>query len=406
MRLSVLPYHTKVKEYFYNQTKTWQFFASAQTKEDQLIRFKTELLKNSYKFDPAADKGIYDKIDLAKEKLGLEQLPVTVYQAQYTDELNASIVYLKGEAHIVFTGKIIQLLSDDELLSVLAHELTHVKLYSALNSEMEIADRIITSIANNYNSDAAYYETARLFRLYTEIFCDRGALIVLGNTAPVITSLVKLSTGLDAVSAESYIKQADEILSARGFVSQANAVSHPENFIRAKAIDLWSRKGEEAEGEIVNMIEGVTELNQLDIFKQKALANLTREFLQLYLKPKWFQTSMVTGLARQYFTDFSWNEDALLNDELLDLVTNAHDSVKDYLSYILLDFCLLDPALDIIPVGWAFQFAEDLQLKDQFDAIVKKEMKLSDKKLQQHKAKMLAAYYEVKENGREQIYEG
>src|SRR5688500_14336910 len=290
MRLSVLPYHTKVKEYFYNQTKTWQFFASTQTKEDQLVRFKTELLKNSYKFDPATDKDIYDKIHLAKEKLGLEQLPVTVYQAQYTDELNASIVYLKGEAHIVFTGKIIQLLSEDELLSVLAHELTHVKLYSTLNGEMEIADRIITSIANNYNSDAAYYETARLFRLYTEIFCDRGALMVLGNTAPVITSLVKLSTGLDAVSAESYIKQADEILSSKGFVSQANAVSHPENFIRAKAIDLWSRKGEEAEEEIVNMIEGVTELNQLDIFKQKALAKLTRRFLQLYLKPKWFQT--------------------------------------------------------------------------------------------------------------------
>ena len=33
-------------------------------------------------------------------------------------------------------------------------------------------------------------------------------------------------------------------------------------------------------------------------------------------------------------------------------------------------------------------------------------MKFSDKKLQQYKEKMLAAYYEVKENEGEQIYEG
>ena len=66
---------------------------------------------------------------------------------------------------------------------------------------------------------------------------------------------------------------------------------------------------------------------------------------------------------------------------------------------------VLVPRSDIIPVGWAFQFAEDVGLKDQFDAIIKKEMKFTDKKLQQHKAKMLEAYYEVKENEREQIYE-
>ena len=63
MRLSPLPYHLKVKEYFYNQTKTWQFFASAKTKEDQLVKFKTELLKHSYKFDPSTDKGIYDAVN-------------------------------------------------------------------------------------------------------------------------------------------------------------------------------------------------------------------------------------------------------------------------------------------------------------------------------------------------------
>jgi hypothetical protein len=405
MHLSTLPYHVKVKEHFYQQTKTWQFFASAKTKDDQLVEFKAELLKNTYKFDPVSDAAIYDKVKTVKQKLGLEGLPVTVYQAQYTDELNASIVYLKNEAHVVFSGKITQLLNEEELLAVLAHELTHIKLYSMLDGEMEVADRIITSIANNHNVDASYYETARLFKLYTEIFCDRGAFAVVGDTRPVITSLVKLATSLDNVNAESYIKQADEIFSIGGASSQANAISHPENFIRAKAVDLWSRKNKEAEEEIIKMIEGTAQLDQLDIFKQKELTKLTRDVLQLYLKPKWFQTSMVIGLAKQYFADFSLNEAAILTPRISQTITDADNSVKEYLSYILLDFSLLDPMLEEIPMGWAFQFAEDIELKEVFDNIIKKELKLSDKKLQQHKAKMLAAYHDVKESEAEQIYE-
>ena len=83
-----------------------------------------------------------------------------------------------------------------------------------LEGDLEVADRIITAIANNHNSEASYYETARLFKLYTEIFCDRGAYKVIEKIAPVITSLVKASTGLDKVNAESYLKQADEIVGA------------------------------------------------------------------------------------------------------------------------------------------------------------------------------------------------
>ena len=238
---SCLPYHQKVKEHFKSQLKTWDYFAIAKNKEDQLQQFKTELLKNTYKFDPATDSFIYDKINIIKEKLGLQNLPVTVYQAQYTDELNASIVYLNAEAHIVLSGAITKLLDEEELLAVLAHELTHIKLYSMLDGDLEVADRIITAIANNHNSDASYYETARLFKLYTEIFCDRGAYIVIEKTAPVITGLVKASTGLDKINAENYLKQADEIFAAEDSLKTA-AISHPENFIRAKSYTIMARK--------------------------------------------------------------------------------------------------------------------------------------------------------------------
>jgi hypothetical protein len=405
MELQALPYHLKVCNHFRQQAKTWDFFAAANTKDDQLLQFKTELLKNTYKFDPVADSFIYDKVNLAKEKLDLPQLPVTVYQAQYTDELNASIVFLLNEAHIVFSGKITQLLTEDELLAVIAHELAHIKLYTIMSGDLEISNRIINAIANNYNSEASYYETARLFRLYTEIFCDRGAYHVLGNAGPVITSLVKAATGLDKVNAESYVKQAEEIFSVDG-ETKAGSISHPENFIRARAIRLWHDKQEAAEEEIIKMIEGSSDLDQLDIFKQKDLSALTRQFLQLYLKPKWFQSIMVNGLVKQYFQDFTWDEQIMMNTTLVDSIATAHKSIKDYLGYILLDFALVDTTLEEIPSGWAFRFAEDMQLKEVYDAIIKKELKFSDKKLQQHKQKMLAAYHEVKESESEQIYDG
>src|SRR6185503_7029142 len=198
--LLALQYHQKVKDHFKAQTKTWDYFFVAKNKEGQLQQFKTELLKNTYKFDPATENFIYDKVAIAKEKLDLQNLSVTVYQAQYTDELNASIVYLHNEAHIVFSGPVTKLLNEEELLAVLAHELTHIKLYSMLDGDLEVADRIITAIANNYNSEASYFETARLFRLYTEIFCDRGAYTVIEKISPVISSLVKVSTGLDNIN--------------------------------------------------------------------------------------------------------------------------------------------------------------------------------------------------------------
>ncbi len=401
--LSALPYHVKVRDHFKQQPKTWDHFAKAGNKEEQLQQFKTELLKNTYKFDPAADAAIYEKVALAKEKLSLENLPVTVYQAQYTDELNASVVYLHNEAHIVFSGPAIKLLDDDELLAVIAHELTHVKLFSMLDGDLEIADRIINGIANNYRSEASYYETARLFRLYTEIFCDRGAYSVMENTAPVITGLVKASTGLEKVNAESYVKQAEEIFSAVAD-TKATSVSHPENFIRAKAIQLWHDDKSTADAEIIKMIGGKTDIDQLDIFRQRELAKLTRTFLQLLLKPKWFQSTMVMAQAKQYFSDLIIDEKLLMDEQLPELIGGSHASVKEYLSYVLLDFALVDVTLEEIPAGRAFQFAEDLMLKDAYDTVVKKEMKFSDKKLQQYRQKSLAAYYEVKENEGEQIY--
>src|SRR5258708_14997531 len=157
----VLPYHLKVRDHFKEHTSTWDFFAAARTREEQLAAFQTELLKNTYRFQRESDAALYAQIDLAREKLGLDQLPVTAYQAQYANEfeLNASIVYLHQEAHIVFNGPIRERLNEAELLAVIAHELTHVRLYTLLDGELEVADRILTAIGDHPHTASPYYET-------------------------------------------------------------------------------------------------------------------------------------------------------------------------------------------------------------------------------------------------------
>ena len=436
-----LPYQLKVRDYFKQQASTWEFFAAARTREEQLVSFQTELLKNTYQFRRGTDTALYEKIDLVREKLELGALPVTAYQAQNANdpELNASIVYLHREAHLVFSGPILERLNEAELLAVIAHELTHIRLYTLLDGDLEVADRIITAIANNYNSDPPYYETARLFRLYTEIFCDRGAYAVLGDAGPVITSLVKIATGLSEVNAESYMKQAEDVFSAEPG-TQSVMPTHPENFIRARALRLWDEEqgvpaavanvaepGSEAaagdvvtpgsegvaaseeaaeneatpgsaevrsaEEAIVRMIEGKPELDRLDLFSQRELNELTALFLQEYLRPNWLQSTLVMGLAREYFPGgLEMGRDNGGVDRLIDTITGAHPSIRDYVAYVLLDFALADPSLEEMPAGRAFEFAGEMQLTAAYDPIYKKELQLSDKKWQQHKQKVFEAY--------------
>ncbi|GGB11186.1 M48 family metalloprotease [Puia dinghuensis] len=394
-----LPYHLKVRDHFKQQQPTWEFFAAARTREEQLVAFQTELLKNTYRFTREADAALYAQIDKAREKLGLDELAVTAYQAQYAnDELNASIVYLHQEAHLVFSGAIRERLNEAEMLGVIAHELTHVRLYTMLDGELEVADRIITAIANHPNSEAPYYETARLFKLYTEIYCDRGAYAVLGDTDAVITGLLKIATGLTEVNAANFMSQAESIFTAEPG-TQSETPTHPENFIRTRALRLWQEQQDQAEQAITRMIEGRPELDRLDLFSQATLHALTRNLLLEFLQPEQLRSATVLGLAHQYFPDLSWPATTATNtsanpgegatenirERLVTALAGAQPSIRDYFSYLLLDFALVDPSLEELLPGRALAFAGEIGLSAVYEPICKKELQLGDKKWQQYK---------------------
>lgn len=389
-----LSYHVKIRDFFKGQPGIWSFFSAARQREEQLTHFKTDLLKNTYQFHPQSDPILYEKIHMALEKLGLNGLAVTAYQALTNDpELNASIVCLPGEAHMVLSGGVLQILDEKELLALAAHELAHVKLNALLEGELETADRIIMSIANSPDSSAAQYETARLFRLYTEIYCDREAYSVLGDATPVITMLLKMATGLSVVHAESYIRQAEEIFSGGDRVRSAS-LTHPENFIRTRALAAGS--GAEADMVIAQMIEGVKDLDRLDVLAQATLSSLTEKLLHYYLSPGWFRTAPVMSLASQYFPKFTPGQGEI--EGLKTYLADAHESIREYFAYVLLDFALTDPDLEDVPSGYALQVAEACGISDVFEPVLKKELSYSDKQWERERKQMRSAYESQKED--------
>ena len=370
--LEPLSYHLELRDYLKShERELWNWFASAQAKADYTEHLRLDLLKSTYRLDAVGHPDLFRNVEEAKARLQLD-IPVTLYQAQNNPQLNAALYYMPGQGHVVFSGPVLTLLNSDELKSVLGHELAHYHLWERDAGEFHIADRLIQAVATDPRAAPSHEQTARRFQLYTEIFADRGSLRVTGDANPVVAGLVKLETGLSQVSASSYFKQAGEIF-AEGNVA-AEGLSHPETFIRARALALWQERGDNAAAQIRGMIEGTAALEELDLIGQQRLATATRRLLECLLRPKWFQTPATLGHARLFFADFqpAGAEDPTLGEAL----KSCDARVREYLCYVLLDFTQADADLDDTPLAAALELSRRLELDAQFEKLAAKELKM------------------------------
>ena len=170
---------------------------------------------------------------------------------------------------------------------------------------------------------------------------------------------------LSNVSALAYLKQAEEIF-AKGNIA-TEGLSHPEAFIRARALALWQEQRNEAATQISEMIEGAPALDELDVIGQTRLTSATRRLLEHLLRPKWFQTPAVLGHAKLFFADF---QPASADDLRLGNVLKFSDAkLREYLCYVLLDFAKADPDLDETPLAAALELSRQLELDVQFEKL-------------------------------------
>ncbi|KAF0178475.1 MAG: peptidase m48 ste24p [Limisphaerales bacterium] len=370
-----------------HERELWRWFASARAQADYTASLRLDLLKSAYRLAADSHVELHAAIAEAQNKLGLD-VPVTAYQAQDSPALNATLFHIPGEAHLVFSGPVLALLQGDELKSVIGHELAHYHLWAAERGEFHIADQLLQTVAQDPRASAGHEQSARWFQLYTEIFADQGSLAVTEAVEPVIAGLVKIQTGLANVSAASYLKQAEEIF--RQTNTPTEGLTHPETFIRARALDLWAKEDPAAHAEIRRMIEGVASVDELDVLGQRRLTQATRRLIGQLLRPKWFQTEAVLGHAKSYFPDFTPDDAA---DDAASEPAFSEAGLQRYFAFVLLDFAAVDPELEQLPLVAALELSRRLGWEDTFDKLAAKELRLKArevKKLRESAAEMLA----------------
>ena len=378
--LKPLPYFEEIRAYLKaEEPEVWKWYASNRVGADQADSVRFELLKSTYRVERESQPEIYEAAEEVKQKLSLD-VPATIYQAQNPEGMNASLAYVPDEAHIVFHGPLSSKLSDLELRALIAHELSHLLLWREWDGEYMIVDQILAAMTHDRNADTSHFASARLLGLYKEIFCDRGSLFVVEDPLAVVSMLVKVHTELEDVSAEGYIRQAEELFKTQ--TPKSDQFTHPEAFIRARAVKLWADREEDADAKIAKMIEGADALDQLDLLGQRKVAGLTRRMIDLLLAPSWMHTDLILGHAKMFFDDYSAPQGKSVDTALADDMKTDDKAMQDYYCYVLLDFVTTDRDLEELPLAATLVLSEQLGLKGRYSEIARKELRLRKKQLE------------------------
>jgi Zn-dependent protease with chaperone function len=379
LKLGALPYHAAVASHLRTgESALWAWFESDQTSASYSDRVKLELLKSTYRLTRTDRPDLYASADTAIEKLGVE-LPVTIYQRQGgADAANAALVFLPDEAAIMLMGNIGELLNETEMLALLGHEIAHHRLYTMEGGQYFTAARLLGWCVEQPGCEAAFAETDRLFQLHTEIFADMGALHVTGDRDAVIASLVKVTTGLKAVTPSSYLEQAEEILEK--YKQGSEGLSHPELFIRAKALDLLATDPPGI-GQTELLVRGPLDVKRLDLLGQGALSALSRKFVDHLLTPAFMRNDYTLNLAERYFPSYREGDvgpeggDVAETKALKAEVAATAKSCHDYFAYLLLDFATVDPECGDAQLAWSLDLAGQIGIFPVYEPIARKELK-------------------------------
>lgn len=372
--LEPLPYQCALRDYLQTEERAvWDWYASAKVRDDHAEAVRFDLLKSAYRLDRETSGELYTALEDAAAKLGLD-VPLTLYQAQSPQGLNITISWLPQQAHIVLHGDLAGVLTSEELRAIFGHELSHLLLWRGWDGEFLLADQVLGAILNDDHPPTAHMASARLLGLYTEIFCDRGALLVADDLHVVVSALVKTETGVSRVNAKSYLEQAEEIFA--GEKAQTKGLTHPEAFIRARAARLWHEQADEVDRQVSEMIEGRPVLTELDLVGRARVAALTRRLIDAVLGSPAMQTSALLSHARLYFDNYAAptrrEDPAALARDLP--VEDA--GLRDYWCFVLLDFATADRDLEQAALAAALITAEALGLAEPLGEIARREMRL------------------------------
>jgi len=376
-----LRYHRQIRDLLRSDySAVWDWFASTSARSDHNEQVELELLKSTYRMDRDAHESLYALADSVRSTLEITA-PVTLYQSQGSSSSSAAIYFTPDHVHIVFMGGLLELLDDAETMAVIAHEMSHYKLWTLDNGDFLTSEQVLTAMSNEPRAETSHHESARNFQLYTEVYADRGALMAVDKET-VVSALLKVHTGIKNADAASYLKQADELFSSQNHTTEG--LSHPELFIRVRAIQLaeMDQSEEDYQNAICSLIQGATSIHELDLLGQIEFTEQTQRFLLHHLEPAYLRTESVLSHVGYFFPELKIDpeEDQFEVGEPFDYdLKNAHSTMRDYFGYLLLDLISVDPDRDESYTMAAMLTADSLGIYDVLERLLNKELKMTKK---------------------------
>ena len=367
--LTPLPYHANVVAYLRSrEPEVWRWASSLSVLDQHAQDVRAHLLRETYRLTPEAHASPYAICARAMERLGIAA-PATLYQTG-DGAMNAALCFLPGEVHIVLQGPVLERLSESELLALFGHELAHFKLWSDDGGVYHTADRILDHTLADPGASASHFETARLYRLHTEIYADRGGAIAAQDALPAISTLVKVYTGLTSVDPASYLDQSVEL--EQRDPSPSQGTSHPESYVRARGLEQWWSGASDCDTWLHTRLRGPIEMERLDLTDQVYLEALTRRFFARFLGTAALRSDRILTQARAYFPDWSDQIEPVALEELRS--ERVGDSVRDYLHFVMLDLALSDDDLRDEALLEAGKLAHALGSHERFAAALRNEV--------------------------------
>lgn len=367
--LAPLAYHQDVIAYLKRAERhAWEWSASDLV-APEVAEVREAMLRDTYRLEPQGHPAVFEACHTAMERLGIAA-PVTLYQAN-DGTMNASLVHVPGEIHLVFFGPILEKLSPDELLALMGHELSHYLLWSMDERAYYRASRVFDHALSYPDARPSHRETARLLSLNTELFADRGAAIAAGAPGPAVAVLVKVMTGLTNVDPEAYLRQAQEVEASSG---KSRGMSHPEAYLRARALQLWWADDPDLPAWLEKQLQGPLSIEALDLLGQSRLTEMTRGFLARFMAELAVASEEIDTQLRAVFPDFGRSVEAAL--DLAEIgVERIDDATRDYFIALMFDLAMADPDATEASMLAAAKIAAAMGASERLNAALRRDLK-------------------------------